>query len=211
MPKHLNFEQGSLEWKAARAGVLTASRSDDAIGLTQKGKPTAGCELLLNELIVERLTGLPTDFFVTRDMQWGIDSEPFARAYYEELTGNIVETCGLFLHDEIEYLGASPDGLIGKNGTLEIKCPKSETHISYLRGGVVPEKYKPQMLCQLVVTGREWCDFLSYDSRLTEDYCSFLVRYTPTKEERQEFTEKCKKFLNLVRSELERIRFREAA
>ena len=196
-----NPYQRTAEWFEARTGCLTASSVADIIPSVKQLKSgeikktyREAREKLMNIIIAERVSGNARDNYTSAAMQWGIDHEDDARTAYEVHTGNLVELTGFIPHPEVKYLGASPDGLIDDEGILEIKCPNPATHIGYLRGGVVPEEYRPQVLLQLVVTGRKWCDFVSYDPRAKE-LAFFCVRWTPTQEERDALLEECKKFL----------------
>ena len=165
--------QGSMEWLCARAGKVTASRIADVLDRTKKGEDSAKRAAYKWQMVVETLTGRPADaVFVNEDMRWGTETEPFARQQYGE-----VEQVGMVMHPTITRGAASPDGLVGADGLLEIKCPTSATHLAYLRGGVVPDKYKPQMAWQMACTGRQWCDFMSYDPRLPLEFDRLIVRY----------------------------------
>ena len=166
------FEQRSDGWFAARLGVPTASSFDRVI--TPTGKPSSQIDALINELIAEKLTGQRKEIFVTAAMQRGTDLEPEARRFYEFATDNTVEEIGLCLHDTIDA-GASPDGLVGDDGLLEIKCPSAPVHVEYLRAGILPPKYKAQVMGQLWVTDRKWCDFLSYHPEI-KPFCIRVFR-----------------------------------
>lgn len=201
------MEQRSDEWFAARLGSLTASRLNDAFDLTAKGLEGAKRQQYRLELVAERLTGLPTEFYENSAMKWGTQSEPYARSAYEAEKGVMVQEVGFIKHPTLEWAGASPDGLVN-DGLLEIKCPTTTTHIKHLIAGVVPEQYKNQMLWQMLCTGRKWCDFVSFDSRMPEELQLFIKRYTPTDEELQECQQKAIVFLDSVQSivdELEKI------
>lgn len=171
-----NLEQGSPEWAQARCGIVTASRSGDVIAVTKKGEAAARRQYR-EELVIERLTGLPYDVYVTREMQWGIDQEPFARAAYEMYHNLLVETCGFVMHPHIAKFGASPDGLVGEDGMLQIKCPTTRTHLGWMLGGVVPVEHCPQMMAELSCTGRKWIDFVSFDPRLPSHLQLFGRRF----------------------------------
>lgn len=160
-------QQGTLEWKLERVGKFSASRMSDLLATTKSG-PAASRKNYLAELLVERMTGEPTEGFTTAAMQWGIDKEPEARALYELSTGLAVEQVGFILHPAMPFAGASPDGLVGADGGLEIKCPNTATHIETLRTGRVPEKYLLQMQWGMACTGRQWWDFVSYDPRMKD-------------------------------------------
>lgn len=174
----LDAPQGSMEWLTNRAGRVTASRVADVLDRTAKGLPTAKRTAYLWQVVEETLTGRPAPCFVNAAMQWGTDTEPFANAAYLDETGFICTTAGLIVSDEVDRLAYSPDGLIGEDGLLEIKCPATSTHLQRLREGVVPDAYKPQMATGMLVTGRAWCDFYDYDPRLPLEFQSFRVRYT---------------------------------
>lgn len=159
----MNILQRSDDWQSDRTGKITASRIKDLTAKPQKGK---ALNALLTQLLAERLTGKPTETFVSREMQWGIDNEPNAIACYENETGAFVVGCGLIDHPAISMSGASPDGLVGDDGLIEIKCPSTTTHINTLLTGEVPSEYLPQVMWQMACTGRKWCDFVSFDPRL---------------------------------------------
>ena len=159
------MEQGSKEWVQSRLGKVTASRVADLMAKTKTGWG-AGRANYMAELISERLTGVPADNYSSAAMQWGTDTEPQARTDYEFLTNRIVNQVGMIEHPTIPMTGASPDGLIADDGLIEIKCPNTATHIGTLLNRRVPEKYITQMQWQMACTGRQWCDFVSFDPRL---------------------------------------------
>ena len=128
------------------------------------------------ELVCERLTGRHTEFFTNAAMQWGTDNEPGARMAYEMAMDVLVDQVGFAKHPSIEWFGASPDGLVNADGLVEIKCPNTATHVDYLLAGKPPEKYINQMMSQMACTGRQWCDFVSFDPRLPENMQLFIVR-----------------------------------
>lgn len=169
------MQQQTPEWFAARLGKVTASRVADAIARTKSGY-SASRENYATELALERIMGYSQPGYTSPAMQWGIATEPEARAAYEMARGDMVAGCGLIDHPTIEMSGASPDGLIGSDGLLEIKCPESKQHIEYLRLSTAPAKYKPQIQWQLACTGRAWCDFVSYDPRFPEPLRLHIVR-----------------------------------
>lgn len=183
-------QQGDAAWMAQRVGCLTASRFADAIDRLKLKKDqivadlSAACKDYIAELVSERATGIKTYTPTTFAMQHGIDCEPAARAAYVAATGNAVELAGFVLHPTIERFGASPDGTIGDDGLLEIKCPSSKKFVSWVEAGVVPDEHKPQMLAQIACTGRGWVDFAAYDPRIKEpSERLFVRRYTPTVDE----------------------------
>lgn len=169
------MEQRTDEWFAARLGKVTASRIADVCARTKTGWG-ASRKNYLAELVAERLTGARADGFVSAAMQWGTEMEPEARAAYEFYRDATVASAGFIPHPTIADSGASPDGLVGKDGLVEVKCPGTSTHIDTLLGATVPEKYILQMQWQMACTGRQWCDFVSYDPRLPESMRMFCDR-----------------------------------
>lgn len=169
--------QGSQEWLAARVGSLGASRVADAVAKTKTGWGASRANLMA-ELIAERLTGAPADRFTNAAMQWGNDKEADARAAYGFFADVDVAEIGIVRHPVIEGTHASPDGLVGDAGLVEIKCPNTATHIDTLLGQKVPAKHLTQMQWQMACTGRHWCDFVSFDPRMPEAMRLFVARIT---------------------------------
>lgn len=156
----LTDAQGTPEWMAARLGKPTASNFDKIV--TMDGKPSKQRQKYMYQLAAERLTGIREESYQSAAMQRGVEMEEEAKSIYEILTDNTVEPVGLCHKDERMLYGASPDGLIGKDGALEIKCPSSAVHVSYLLNGELPSEYFHQVQGQLFITGRKWADFFSY-------------------------------------------------
>lgn len=167
--------QGTDEWKRARLGKVTASRVADVIARTKTGWGTSRKNYMA-ELIAERLTGVPAEGFTNAAMQWGTDTEPQARAAYQFFRDEEVIEIAFVSHPSIIMSGASPDGLVGADGLLELKCPNTATHIETMLSGNIPEKYVTQMLWQMACTGRAWCDFVSFDPRMPERMRLFTKR-----------------------------------
>jgi len=161
------MEQRSPEWYAARLGKVTASRVADVVAKTKTGYGSGRANYMA-ELICERLTGTQGAFYSNAAIQWGTEKEPEARAAYEGAVGALVVEVGFVPHNTISMAGASPDGLVGDGGLVEIKCPNTATHIDTLLSGFVPNKYINQMQWQMACTGRQWCDFVSFDPRMPE-------------------------------------------
>lgn len=160
-----------------RNGMVTGSRVADVCAKLKKGGYAACRQNYLIEVAVSRLTGLAPDHFVTPAMQWGIDNEQFARAAYEMATDCMVESVGFAIHPRLDYFGASPDGLIGSDGVLELKCPNSDTHLGYILEGTLPVDYMPQMLAEMACADRQWCDFVSFDPRMPKNLQLFVRRF----------------------------------
>lgn len=169
------MEQRTEEWFAARMGKVTASRVADVIAKTKTGYSTSR-ENYLAQLVCEVLTGKPAESFTNAAMQWGVDQEPLARAAYESHQNVLVDEVGFLVHPTIWESGASPDGLVGDFGMVEIKCPNTATHIDTLLTQTVPGKYNTQMQWQMACAGRHWCDFVSFDPRMPTDLQLFVKR-----------------------------------
>ena len=169
------IEQGTDEWFAARVGKVTASRVADIIAKTKTGYSSSR-DNYMAQLICERLTNQKAESFTNAAMQHGTETEPLARAAYEALKDVLVDEVGFIPHPQILMAGASPDGLVGEDGLIEIKCPNTATHIDTLLSETVPTKYYTQMQFQLASTGRKWCDFVSFDNRLPEELQLFIKR-----------------------------------
>ena len=169
------MEQRTNEWYLARLGKVTASKIADVIARTKSGFSTSR-ENYKAQLVAEIMTGKPYEGFKSAAMQDGIDREPAARQRYADSVFEDVTEIGFVDHPAILRSGASPDGLVGSDGLVEIKCPLTATHISYLLDDEVPEKYKPQMQWQMACTGRMWCDFVSFDDRMPENLQMFVKR-----------------------------------
>ena len=173
------MEQRSAEWFAARLGNVTASRVKDVMANGRGGAPSATRKNYMMELLCERLTGQQggQDFSRNAAVQRGVELEPFACMAYEADKGLIVVETGLVMHPTIARFGASPDGLAGEDGVLEIKCPNTATHIATMQSGKHDPQYEWQMLAQMACTGRAWADFVSYDDRLPESLQYICRRY----------------------------------
>ena len=168
------MEQRSAEWFSARLGCATASKFRAVMSKLKSGKPAQARIDYAIELVTERLSGQPTPHFTTAAMQWGVDQEPGARIEYEFKRSVEVIEIGFVRHPSL-LTGASPDGLVGEEGLIEIKCPSSVTHVETLLGGM-PDDHLPQIQGQLWVTGRAWCDFVSYDPRMPKALQLYVQR-----------------------------------
>lgn len=169
------IEQGSPEWFAARCGRVTASRVADVIAKTKSGYSTSRANYEA-QLICERLTGVVAPSFTNAAMQHGIDTEPQARAAYEFMKNVDVGIAEFVIHPAIPMAGASPDGYVGDDGLLEIKCPQQAAHLDTLLTGKVPGKYVTQMMWQLASTGRKFCDFVSFNPSFPAHLQLFVQR-----------------------------------
>lgn len=204
--------QGSPEWLAARAGKVTASRIKDVLA---KGR-TKGAEAVSRkdyrmQIVCETLTGRPQESTFTNDaMRWGTEMEPLARSAYEIEMGVEIFHAGLVTHPTIARAAASPDGFYTKDdgwGLVEIKCPKTSTHLEYcVAGPKVPEEYISQMDWQMACTGAEFVDFVSFDPRLPMDMQLFSVRLLRSEERIDTLESEVKAFLDEVDATIQKLR-----
>lgn len=188
------IEQGSPKWFAQRLGKVTASRVADVIAKTKTGYSTSR-DNYMAQLVCERMTGAVAESFTNAAMAHGVETEPLARAAYEAHADVLVDEVAMITHPTIEAAGASPDGLVGDEGMLEIKCPNTATHIDTLLSQSVPGKYNTQMQWQMACTGRQWCDFVSFDPRLPTELQLFVKRVPRDAVYIQMLEEEVKKFL----------------
>lgn len=200
-----DIQQGTDEWKMLRLGKVTASRVADIIAKTKSGYSTSRANYAA-QLICERLTGIPTEGFVNDAMRHGTETEPEARSAYEFYTDADVRQVAFIPHPSIADSGCSPDGLVDDDGLVEIKCPNTATHIETLVGKAVPAKYVTQIQWQMACTGREYCDFVSYDPRMPENMRFFCVRVHRVPEIIEELEQEVVTFLNEVRAKISTLR-----
>ncbi|WP_409360915.1 lambda exonuclease family protein [Bartonella heixiaziensis] len=168
------MEQRTAEWFQARLGKVTASNIYNILSKTTKGLPTSKYEDYKIKLITERLTRETSPYYETEDMRWGIEHEDDALREYGFIYDADITRCGFIQHPTIEMAGASPDGLIGEDGLIEVKCPRSVTHMRFCIDDEIKPEYHAQMQFQMACTERKWCDFVSYDPRFAEE--SFHLR-----------------------------------
>lgn len=209
------MEQRSAEWFAARLGCVTASRVKDVMASGRGGAPSATRKNYMMELLCERLTGQSGGADLSRNaaVQRGVELELFACMAYEAAKGLMVVETGLVMHPTIAGFGASPDGLVGDDGVLEIKCPNTATHIATMQSERHDPQYEWQMLAQMACTGRAWADFVSYDDRLPEPLQYVCHRFERDFKRIREMESEIKAFLEEL-GELEkemRERMEEAA
>lgn len=171
----MNAPQQTSDWLKERVGHCTASRFSDVLSKIKSGEAKERSKYRI-QLVTERLTGAPTVGFQNAAMLWGTQTEPEARMAYESERGAMVIETGFLKHATIPWCGASPDGLIGEDGMLELKCPESTTHLEWMEAAKVPAKHVPQIQGQMAVTGRRWVDFASYDPRFPDGLQLFIVR-----------------------------------
>ena len=195
------IEQGTPEWHQLRLGKVTASRVADILAQTRTG-PSASRQNYLIELALQRSTGMIEPSYTNAAMEWGTQTEPQARVAYEVETGNFVDQVAFIDHPTIAWFGCSPDGLVGDDALIEIKSPNSSTHWEYFKAKKPPQKYVIQMQTQLCVTGRKWCDFVSFDPRMPARSQLLIVRVERDEAFIAEIEEKVKQFLSEVEVEV---------
>lgn len=217
---YIQVAQGSAEWFTMRLGVLGGSKIGDAVRKRkQRGKLKDGEEPkelpelaarknLRDEMIYEIITGRTWPHYVSEWMERGVELEDMARRGYQLEQDVKVEQMGFILHPRIKMAGASPDGLIGEEGMVEIKCPAENTHWRYIIDGVVPEEYRPQMFWQMACAERQWCDFLSYCPEFPKGLKLFTKRLERDEAIIMEMEEGGVKFLAEVEAAAEEVRTR---
>jgi predicted phage-related endonuclease len=169
------IDQHSPQWIVHRRGCVTTSRDADVVAkVATPGKEAAARKNYRNEKLEEIFTERAVDHWVTDDMKWGIEMEGLARTEYELRTGRKTQPGGFWQHDQIAKWRSSPDFLVNKTGLIEIKCPRTATHLEYLGKREIPERYQWQILGELACTGRDWCDFVSYDPRIKDEDLQYL-------------------------------------
>lgn len=189
------MEQRSEEWFKARLGKVTASRVADVLAKIKSGESASRRNYKI-QLVSERLTGEKQETYINQAMQDGIDREFYARERYVQQFGE-VEEVGFIQHPTLEA-GASPDGMVGEDGIIEIKCPMGTTHTETLMSQDVPSKYMPQIQFQLLCTGRKWCDFISYNPMFPEHLQLFVKRVEADEDYQKELEIEVKQFLSEV-------------
>ena len=192
------IEQRTEEWFTARLGKVTASKINDVLATLKSGGEAATRKNYKAQLVCERLTGQRAESYTNSAMQWGTDTEPFARAAYEALTGDMVTEAGFIDHPTIKMSGMSPDGLVGDKGMIEIKCPNTATMLEWVIADVVPAEHMNQMLWQMECAGRDWCDFVAFDPRLPADLQLFVKRFHKDEKKLAEIRHGVVKFLGEI-------------
>lgn len=198
------MDQQSADWVKIRLGKATASRVADIVAKTKTGYSASRAKYAA-QLVCERLTGVKADSFTSAAMTWGVETEAEARAAYSFMYNVDVREVGFVDHPLLEMAGCSPDGMIGEDGLLEVKCPETHTHIETLLSAKVPEKYITQIQWQIGCTGRKWVDYVSYDPRLSEEKRLFVRRVHRDPERIAELEAEVGKFLAEVEDTIVRL------
>ena len=192
--------QTSDQWIPARRGNVTTSRQADVAAKLKSGAWAKAATDYAIELVAERACDYAVERAVTPPMLRGLELEPVARAAYEARTGELVDPAALVPHRGIPEWLSTPDGWIGADGLLEIKCPLVTTFVRWSAEGVVPEQHVPQLTGQQCVTGREWTDFVAYCPEMPEGRRLFVRRFVATQEQRDAVTQVTVEFLEMVDS-----------
>jgi putative phage-type endonuclease len=198
----INVEQGSIEWKKAKLGHVSASSIADVMA---KGKGITRHKYMV-KLVAERLTGEVSESYSNDAMLHGVETEPLAKIAFESATQTLIEKTGFWKHPEIEWLGVSPDGLISTDAVIECKCPNTTTHIDYIFEDRCPVEYYKQIQCQLWVTGRSKAYFVSFDNRLPEKNQLFIKEVARDEELIKEMETEVLLFLKETQSMIDRLR-----
>jgi putative phage-type endonuclease len=189
-----DIEQGSQEWFELRYGWITASMFKAVIS---KGKGQAKSKTRLTymyQVAAEAVSELRQETFTNEYMEWGTETEPKAREMYEFVSGNKVDEVSFIKLGGDRKIGCSPDGIIGEDGMIEIKCPKTTTQVETYLNGKMPSVHKAQVQGQLWVSGRSWCDFVSFDPRINGDASFFCERIQRDEDYINDLKEKCFEF-----------------
>lgn len=189
----MNDLQGE-QWRYDRLGKITASRVKDVMAKTKSGYAASRTNYMM-QLLCERLTGTWEEGYTSPAMLRGIEMEPLSISAYEVHTGNLVVPSGLVLHPVHQDIGASPDGLVGDDGLIECKNPNTAQHVACLQSGEPDKKYWWQMQSQMFCTGREWCDFVSFDDRLPDELQFFIARVERDEQAIDTMLDECLEFL----------------
>ncbi len=198
---YAGIQQGTDDWKKIRLGKVTASHVADILAKTKTGASASRANYLI-KVALQRVTGEAEEGFTSEAMQWGVDNEAQARIAYEATMGNFVDQVPFVDHPTIKWFGASPDGLVGIDGLVEIKCPNSATHWDYFKSKQPPQKYITQMQAQMACTNRLWCDFVSFDPRMPHRSKLLIVRVNRDDKFIAEMETEIKKFLDEVEVEV---------
>lgn len=205
--EYTGFEQGSPEWQKVRLGKVTGSRFDDLMHKGRGGAASKTTESYMVELLSEIVTGLPADEIKAKPLEWGKKHEPSARACYSMDHSGRIKQVAFIDHPTQPRCGFSPDGLIGDDGILEIKCPfTSKVHLKTILTNQVPDEYYWQVQGGLWVTGRQWCDFVSFDPRCPDGLNTWVVRAFRENSDIADLSERVQKFVDQLEIKLSRLR-----
>jgi len=195
-----DIDQSSDEWLDLRMGFVTASRFKDVMA---KGAGKTRKSYMI-EIASEIITGQREEKFNSSHMEWGTETEPQARAMYELETGHSVDEIAFAHFDDVK-IGCSPDGLVGDDGLVEFKCPKTTTQIETYLSGKMPTGHKAQVQGQLWVMDRQWCDFISFDPRINGVSGYFMQRIERDDEYMEQLGIECDKFIKELNEMIDKL------
>ena len=199
------IEQGSDTWHQMRLGKVSASRMAELLAKTKTGAFAASRAKYMAQLLCERMTGEPTEFFTSQAMQRGVDVEPVARAAYEAENLTSVEQVAWVEHPTIPMAGCSPDGLVGEHGLIEIKCKEIHNHLDSILNDKIDPDHQSQMMWQMCVTGRQWCDYVCFDDRAPEGLQLFVKRLHRDEEKIKQMEDEVRTFLKDLESMIQKL------
>jgi putative phage-type endonuclease len=199
------IEQGSDTWHQMRLGKVSASRMAELLAKTKTGAFAASRAKYMAQLLCERMTGEPTEFFTSQAMQRGVDVEPVARAAYEAENLTSVEQVAWVEHPTIPFSGCSPDGLVGEHGLIEIKCKEIHNHLDSILNDKIDPDHQSQMMWQMACTGRKWCDYVCFDDRAPEGLQLFVKRLERNDELIQKMEDEVRTFLKDLESMIQKL------
>ena len=199
------IEQGTPEWHQIRLGKVSASRMAELLAKTKTGAFAASRAKYMAQLLCERMTGEPTEFFTSQAMQRGVDVEPVARAAYEAENLTSVEQVAWVEHPTIPFSGCSPDGLVGEHGLIEIKCKEIHNHLDSILNDRIDPDHQTQMMWQMACTGRKWCDYVCFDDRAPEGLQLFIKRLERNDELIQKMEDEVRTFLKDLESMIQKL------
>ena len=192
----INIDQGSEAWHEAKLGLFSGTKFQTVVS----GKSTKGYKDLILNIAGEIISCTKDETYSNAIMERGIEMEAEAKKVYSEFYEVNVEEVGLCLYDELEqWVGVSPDSLVGEDGGLEIKCPLMKTHLNYIKAGTLPNEYKWQVQGSLFVTGRKWWDFMSYYPNMKP----FIIRILPDKEMHEQLKQRLHEAIAEVKIEID--------
>ena len=199
-----DIQQGTPEWMQSRCGKATASRISDIVAKTKTGYSASRARYMA-QLVVERITGQVAESYQNSAMLYGIETEPLAKAAFEVKEGLLIDAVGSIDHPTIAMSSASPDGLVGDDSLIEIKCPMTHTHIETLVDGSISKDYIDQMQWQMACTGRQFCYFVSYDNRMPSGLQLFIKRIPRDNSYIDELEKEVTKFLDEVSIKVDKL------
>ena len=198
------IEQGSEAWKLLKVGKVSASRMADLLAKTKSGASASRAKYMA-QLLCERMTGQPTEFFTTAAMQRGTEIEPIARAAYEAENLTSVEQIAWVEHPTIPMAGCSPDGFVGEHGLIEIKCKEIHNHLDSILNDRIDPDHQAQMFWQMCCTGRKWCDYVCFDDRAPEGLQLFVKRLHRDEEKIKQMEDEVRTFLKDLENMIQKL------